>query len=170
MYNGPDRRACRKVSGVCGGPSGFHIFDITDPGDVTLIGSSSYDTPHYGHQVWVPETHDHAFFGDELDELNEGGPTRTVVFDLTDLDAPVVAELFEASVEATDHNQYNHGEWLFQSNYASGLRMLSDAWPMHQPFQSRVILILWTTPTRQDLWGLGHMSCCHNWGVGLHFN
>ena len=129
IYNGPDQAYVGRSVVFAAGPSGFHILDITDPGDVTLIGSSSYDTPHYGHQVWVPETHDHAFFGDELDELNEGGPTRTVVFDLTDLDAPVVAELFEASVEATDHNQYNHGEWLFQSNYASGLRMLSDAWP-----------------------------------------
>ena len=99
----------------------------------------AYDTPHYGHQVWVPETHDHAFFGDELDELNEGGPTRTVVFDLTDLDAPNVAEMFEASVDATDHNQYNHGEWLFQSNYNAGVRMLSDAWPSVLCWRSAVI-------------------------------
>ena len=97
------------------GPSGFNILDISDPSDVTLIGSASYDTPHYGHQVWVPETHDHAFFGDEMDELNEEVPLRTMVFDLTDLDAPTVAEVFEASVNATDHNQYNHGEWLFRA-------------------------------------------------------
>ena len=128
-YNGPDDEHLGKSVLFAASPSGFRILDITDPGDVTLIGSESYASPHYGHQVWVPETHDHAFFGDELDELNEGGPTRTVVFDLTDLDAPVVAEMFEASVNATDHNQYNHGEWLFQSNYKAGLRMLSDAWP-----------------------------------------
>lgn len=128
-YNGPDEEHLGKLVLFTAGPSGFNILDISDPADVTSIGSASYDTPHYGHQVWVPETHDHAFFGDELDELNEGGATRTVVFDLTDLDAPIVVEMFEASVNATDHNQYNHGEWLFQSNYKAGLRMLSDAWP-----------------------------------------
>lgn len=129
LYNGPDQEHAGKFVLFTAGPSGFNILDISDPTDVTLIGSASYDTPHYGHQVWVAETQDHAFFGDELDELNEGGPTRTVVFDLTDLDAPNVAEMFEASVDATDHNQYNHGEWLFQSNYNAGVRMLSDAWP-----------------------------------------
>ena len=128
-YNGPDEEHAGKFVLFTAGPSGFNILDISDPTDVTLIGAASYDTPHYGHQVWVPETQDHAFFGDELDELNEGGPTRTMVFDLTDLDVPVVAELFEASVNVTDHNQYNHGEWLFQSNYKAGVRMLSDAWP-----------------------------------------
>ena len=63
IYNGPDQAYVGRSVVFAAGPSGFHIFDITDPGDVTLIGSSSYDTPHYGHQVWVPETHDHAFLG-----------------------------------------------------------------------------------------------------------
>ena len=74
LYNGPDQEHAGKFVLFTAGPSGFNILDISDPTDVTLIGSASYDTPHYGHQVWVAETHDHAFFGDELDELNEEVP------------------------------------------------------------------------------------------------
>ena len=48
---------------------------------------------------------------------------------MTDLDNPVFVETFFSTSTATDHNQYPHGEWLFQSNYHAGLRMLSDAWP-----------------------------------------
>ena len=103
--------------------------DITDASDVQLIGTSTYTNPHFSHQVWVSDTHDHAFLGDELDETSEGGATRTVVFDLTDLDHPQEVEVHVAETTASDHNQYTHGEWLFQSNYRAGLRMLSDAWP-----------------------------------------
>ena len=52
-----------------------------------------------------------------------------MVFDLTDLDSPVLADIYVSAATATDHNQYTHGEWLFQSNYRAGLRVLSDSWP-----------------------------------------
>jgi choice-of-anchor B domain-containing protein len=128
-YNGPDSDHVGKDLLFAAGSGKLWILDITDPTDIGLVSSASYPDAHFSHQVWVSDTHDHAFLGDELDETSEGTPTRTFVFDLTDLDTPTVAEVFEAATGASDHNQYTHGEWLFQSNYKAGLRMLSDAWP-----------------------------------------
>ena len=129
VYNGPDAEHVGKDVFFGAGSGKLWILDITDPSDVNLIASANYPNAHFAHQVWVSDDHDHAFFGDELDETSEGVPTRTVVFDLSDLDNPTVAEVHESETGASDHNQYTHGEWLFQSNYKSGLRMLSDAWP-----------------------------------------
>lgn len=129
VYNGPDVEHHGKSLLFAAGSGKLWVLDITDPSDITMVSSSNYPNAHFSHQVWVSDDHDHAFLGDELDETSEGLPTRTMVFDLTDLDNPAVVEVHEADSYASDHNQYTHGEWLFQSNYNAGLRMLSDAWP-----------------------------------------
>jgi len=61
---------------------------------------------------------------DEEDETNRNVPTRTHVFDLSDLDAPVYVFAYEAATVAIDHNQYVLGNRVFQANYTSGLRVL----------------------------------------------
>lgn len=129
IYNGPDEVHAGKELLFAAGGEKLWILDITDASDIQLIASTTYTDPHFSHQVWVSDSHDHAFLGDEMDEAAEGGGTRTMVFDLTDLDNPVEVEVYQAETTASDHNQYTHGEWLFQSNYRAGLRMLSDAWP-----------------------------------------
>lgn len=129
IYEGPDAEHQGKSLLFAAGSGKLWVLDISDPTDISLVSSATYPNAHFAHQVWVSDSHDHAFLGDELDETSEGLPTRTVVFDLSDLDAPSVVEVYEAETMASDHNQYTHGEWLFQSNYKAGLRMLSDAWP-----------------------------------------
>lgn len=129
-YDGPDMEHAGKDVLFAAGSGKLWILDISDPSDVTLISSRPYPDAHFAHQVWVSEDQDHAFLGDELDETSSGTPTRTMVFDVTDLDHPVIAEIHESETTASDHNQYTYGEWLFQSNYKEGLRMLSDAWPV----------------------------------------
>ena len=71
-------------------------------------------------------TEDHRFFllGDESDETGFNVPTRTHVFDLLDLDAPVYVFAYEAATAAIDHNLYVLGNRVFQANYTSGLRVL----------------------------------------------
>jgi choice-of-anchor B domain-containing protein len=62
--------------------------------------------------------------GDELDELNFGVPTRTHIFDVTDLDAPAYVSSYEGSTASIDHNLYVLGNRVFEANYTSGLRVL----------------------------------------------
>lgn len=62
---------------------------------------------------------------DEIDELQgtvDG--TRTIVWDLAELDDPVVAREYIGPVRASDHNLYVKGDRVYESNYGSGLRVL----------------------------------------------
>ncbi len=71
-------------------------------------------------------TEDHRFFllGDEADETGLGVNTRTLVFDVSDLDAPVFVAAYEAATASIDHNLYIVGNRVFQANYTSGVRVL----------------------------------------------
>ena len=60
--------------------------------------------------------------GDEMDGLVEG--TRTIVWDLSDLDDPIVAKMYYGPVKSSDHNLYVVGNRVYESNYGSGLRVL----------------------------------------------
>ncbi len=62
--------------------------------------------------------------GDELDELDFNAPTRTLIFDVTDLDAPAFVFTYEATTASIDHNMYILGNRVFQANYTSGVRVL----------------------------------------------
>ena len=56
----------------------------------------------YTHQGWLTDDHRYFFLDDELDELAGTAPkTRTVVFDLADLEDPVVAKEFYGTTAAS---------------------------------------------------------------------
>ena len=77
-------------------------------------------------------TEDHRFFylGDELDELRtQFSGTRTMIFDITDLDDPVLVKEHFGESTASDHNMYVLDDLLYQSNYNSGLRILDVSDP-----------------------------------------
>ena len=73
---------------------------------------------------------DHRFLltNDELDEVENGTNTRTMVLDITDLDAPAVHFIHEHETTSIDHNNYVLDGRAYQSNYTTGLRVfgLSD--------------------------------------------
>ena len=50
--------------------------------------------------------------------------SRTIVWDLEELEDPKVLVEFFGTNEATDHNLYVSGNYVFQSNNAAGLRIL----------------------------------------------
>ena len=62
--------------------------------------------------------------GDEVDELNFGMNTRTLMFDVSDLDNPFYTSAHLHSTSVIDHNMYARGGYLYQSNYTAGLRIL----------------------------------------------
>ncbi|MDH3424681.1 MAG: choice-of-anchor B family protein, partial [Gemmatimonadota bacterium] len=57
--------------------------------------------------------------------------TRTLIWDLRDLDDPVLAAEYMADTKATDHNLYILGNTMYQSNYTSGLRVLDISDPVN---------------------------------------
>ena len=55
--------------------------------------------------------------------------TRTLVWDIEDLDDPILVKEHLGVTTSTDHNLYVHNQLMYQSNYASGLRILDVSDP-----------------------------------------
>jgi len=51
--------------------------------------------------------------------------TRTIGFDLSDLDQPVLlTEFHNSESRSTDHNLYIRGRYMYQGNYSAGMRVI----------------------------------------------
>ena len=126
VYRGPDadwqgREICFNASETAIG-----IADVTDKASPKAISVASYPNVAYTHQGWLAEDHRHFYVNDELDESGgnvEG--TRTLVWDVTDLDDPILVREHIGTQRSVDHNLYVKGDRMYQSNYNSGLRILS---------------------------------------------
>ena len=127
VYNGPDTDHQGKE--VCFGANEtrLSIADVSDKSNPVALASASYPDVVYSHQGWLDEAHKYFYMNDELDEIGGLSSTRTLVWDVKDLDDPVVATQFLHSTTATDHNLYVVGDLMYQSNYNAGLRILSIA-------------------------------------------
>lgn len=99
------------------------IVDVTDKSNPMGIANVEYAGDGYSHQGWL--TPDQAYFlhGDELDEVFFGVQTRTRIWDVRDLDNPMVIGIFDNDTTSIDHNIYIEGRYAYVSNYTSGLRV-----------------------------------------------
>ena len=124
VYRGPDAEHLDREICVSSNEDHLEVVDVTDKSAPRILSSTTYQMLSYVHQGWL--TQDHRFFllGDEVDELEFSVRTRTHVFDVSDLDAPVYLYPHESDTRATDHNLYVLGNRVFQANYSSGLRVL----------------------------------------------
>lgn len=125
VYSGPDPEHQGKSIVFGANANKVAILDATDPTDISSLSLSFYSDLSYTHQCWLTEDHKFLLLGDELDEQNQGFNTRTLIWDVQDLDNPFLLGEHFSEVGAIDHNQYVLGNLLFQSNYRAGLRMLS---------------------------------------------
>lgn len=100
------------------------IWNVTDPDNARILSRTSYSQAAYTHQGWLSEDQRYFFLNDELDEQYTGSRTHMRVFDVQDVDAPELATDYYSPTLAIDHNNYVYGRWLYQSNYAAGLRIL----------------------------------------------
>ncbi|MEO8275205.1 MAG: choice-of-anchor B family protein [Thermoanaerobaculia bacterium] len=139
VYHGPDldcdpvtagNQACAGRE-IClasrGSAHNLDIIDVTDHALPVRLASLHYNTSGYSHQAWFTEDQRYILLDDELDEENVGNPTRTYIFDALNLNAPVLSGgngYFDHTTDAIDHNLYVRGNFVFQSNYESGLRIL----------------------------------------------
>ena len=135
IYQGPDpdytgREICfssAKTNTANTLPVNTHhvgIADVTDKLAPVTIFERNYPDVGFAHQGWLTEDHRFFLLGDELDETTLGVPTRTLIFDIADLDAPVFVSAYQATADSIDHNLYVLGNRVFQANYTSGVRVL----------------------------------------------
>lgn len=125
-YNGPDSDYTGReiFIGSNGSDQVVSIVDVTDKNNPVGISTISYSNVGYTHQGWFTEDQTYFLIGDEFDESNVGFNTRTIVFDLTDLDNPVEDFEYFGTTPAIDHNGYVIGDNYYLANYAAGLRVI----------------------------------------------
>ncbi len=124
-YAGPDTRYSGQE--VCFGANetALSIADVTDKDSTVTLSSAEYPNVGYAHQGWLTEDHRYFLLNDELDELSgltDG--TRTLIWDVSDLEDPQLIKEYVSDVKSSDHNLYIKGNLVYQSNYVSGLRIL----------------------------------------------
>ncbi len=124
-YHGPDADYQGREICIGSNENAISIADVSDKAAPVAISRATYPQVGYVHQGWLTEDHRYFFQDDELDERRFGLPhTRTLIWDLADLDAPALLAEYEGVSTSADHNQYVVDQYVFQANYSSGLRIL----------------------------------------------
>ncbi len=127
IYQGPDVVHVNREVCVSSNEDHVEVVDVADKSGPVTISSTTYPQLGFVHQGWLAEDHRFFLLGDEADEFSFNVPTRTHVFDVSDLDAPVYVFAYEAATAAIDHNLYVLGNRVFQASNTSGLRVLEFA-------------------------------------------
>ena len=152
VYRGPDRQFSGRRICFASNETALRIVDITDPASVREVAVASYPGVAYAHQGWLTEDHRYFFMNDELDELvGLTDRTRTLVWDVAELEDPVLVAEHFGPTGATDHNLYIRGDRMYQANYQGGFRLVD----ISDPERPRDIGSFDTTPYEGDPPGFG---------------
>jgi choice-of-anchor B domain-containing protein len=124
-YHGPDEQYKGREICLGSNENALSIADVTTKGEPVAISRASYPNVGYAHQGWLDEQHEYFYMNDEGDEMaGTIDHTRTLVWDVRDLDDPVLAKEYFGPSTSSDHNLYIVGNLMYQSNYVSGLRIV----------------------------------------------
>jgi choice-of-anchor B domain-containing protein len=126
VYAGPDTAHVGKEICVdANGPNKkIAIVDVSNKSAPLTLSSVTYTGAAYPHQGWLTDDQRYLLVDDELDEQNAGHTAWTYVWDVSDLDAPVLVGHHEHTLGVIDHNLYVHGQYVYQSDYEAGVRIL----------------------------------------------
>ena len=123
-YNGPDEVYRGREICLSANETALSIGDVTDKENVKFISTGTYPNSAYVHQGWLTEDHRYFYINDEGDEVSGiVDQTRTLIWDVTDLDDPQLAKEYTWGERSSDHNLYIRGNLMYQSNYLGGLRI-----------------------------------------------
>ena len=124
IYKGPDTRYQNREICFNSNETALSIADVTDKENPIALSRASYPSVAYAHQGWLTEDHTFFYMNDELDEMGDSiEGTRTLIWDVIDLEDPQLVGEYYSENTASDHNLYIRGDYMYQSNYASGLRI-----------------------------------------------
>ncbi|HEX2167662.1 MAG TPA: choice-of-anchor B family protein [Longimicrobiales bacterium] len=124
-YSGPDTRYTGREICFGANETALSIADVTDKASPLALSRASYPNVAYSHQAWLTDDQRYLYMNDELDEGRAGVlRTRTLIWDVADLEDPQLVAEHMGVEGSTDHNLYIRGNLMYQSNYTSGLRVL----------------------------------------------
>ena len=136
-YDGPDREHAGKEICFASNETALSIADVTDKASPMSIAVADYPNAAYAHQGWITPDFKYFYMNDEGDEANAaraGQPmpgTRTLIWDVQDLDDPLMVKEHFGTTFTIDHNLYIKDDLMYQSNYVSGLRILDIRDPLN---------------------------------------
>jgi choice-of-anchor B domain-containing protein len=123
-YNGPDANFTGQEIFIGANENQVAIVNVTDKNNPQQISTFQYSNIGYTHQGWFSEDQRYFILGDETDELTFGFDSRTLVFDLTDLENPILHTTYLGETAAIDHNGYVKEDDFYLANYTAGVRIL----------------------------------------------
>jgi choice-of-anchor B domain-containing protein len=123
-YKGPDQDHTGAEIFIGANENQVVIVDISNKEAPRTLATLPYPNIGYTHQGWFTEDQRFFILGDELDEINDGFSTRTLIFDMTDLDNPILHHTYLGPTNAIDHNGYVLGDAFYLANYTAGVRLL----------------------------------------------
>ncbi len=124
VYDGPDTDYTGREIFMGSNEDKLVIVDVTDKGNPITISNLTYGNSSYTHQGWFTEDKNYFIVGDEGDELDFGFNTRTIIFDVSDLDNPQFSFEYFGPTLAIDHNGYVKGDTYYLANYHAGMRAI----------------------------------------------
>ncbi|WP_419161046.1 choice-of-anchor B family protein [Candidatus Palauibacter sp.] len=147
VYDGPDMDYQGRELCFASNETALRIVDVTDKSNPTPISAAAYPGVAYIHQGWLSDDRRYFYLDDELDELvGTTDRTKTIVWDVTDLDDPVAVAEYYGPNNATDHNLYVKGDRMYQANYQAGFRVVD----ISDPENLREVGFFDTTPYGAD--------------------
>lgn len=126
VYEGPDaEHQGQQLCFTSNGPHGsISVVDVTDPSGPQVLSTSVYPGAVYTHQAWLTDDQRYLLVNDEIDEIQNETSTRTFVWDMTDLDDPLLIGTHDHGTAASDHNLLVRGQYAYLANYRTGMRIL----------------------------------------------
>jgi choice-of-anchor B domain-containing protein len=125
IYDGPDSKYVGREICLGSNEDTLTITDVTNKDNPKQLSRTSYATAAYVHQGWLTKDHKYFLSNDELDEANgEVNTTVTYMWDMRDLDNPIMMGGFDHGTQSIDHQLFIKGDVATESNYMSGLRVL----------------------------------------------
>ncbi len=132
IYEGPDEQYVGREICFGSNETAVSIADVTNKRNPVAVSLATYPNVGYTHQGWLTEDHRFFYMNDELDEAaGTVDGTRTMIFDVQELDDPILVDEYIHDTDAIDHNLYIVGDRMYQSNYNAGLRVLDVSDPEH---------------------------------------
>lgn len=124
-YRGPDTTYHGRTICLASNETALRIVDVTDPARPVALSRANHPGTGYIHQGWLTEDQRHFFLNDELDELaGTTERTRTLIWDVSDLEDPVLVGEHLGPDNATDHNLFITGNRMYLANYQAGFRVV----------------------------------------------
>ena len=125
LYHGPDQRfQGHEICFAGAGNSYLAIYDVTDKAHPVRLSSTRYKHSNTPRDTALTEDHRFLLLADSHDENLPGGNTRTFLWNLSSLTAPVYFKSYDGPTRARDLQLEVRGRYAFLANAASGLRIL----------------------------------------------